>query len=250
MNYECRVHLIGERIKKEREAQKLNKKDLLAKIYMAETSHKTLTAWENGERVPDLGSLARMAEVFQCDIGYLIGDYNERTRTTADIVKETQLSESAVQNILYMKNYDFTALMALSAFLETYIPKPKFEYVSSPDRDSAAGAVLGYIGMPNPSGILALSPDGTTVISAVNGNRLLPESLAVLQISLSDASRMVLHEKILKRIDTLREENGGRYQSLTKNLDLVNMLSQEAYDTARQRWKEGKPDGEHTGTPE
>ena len=239
MNYEDRIATIGTRIRNERSLKKLSKKELLAKIYMAESSHKTLTAWENGERMPDLASLARMAEVFQCDIGYLLGDYDERTRTLADIVEETCLSEKAVQNILYMKEYDFNALIALSAFLETYLLGAPSGTICGPDRDSAAGAVLGYIGMPKPSGSLALSPDGTTVVSAVNESGLLPAELSALQVTLSDAARMVLHEKILKQLDWLREKHGGRYQRRTRNQELENILAQEAYNVARQNLRGG-----------
>lgn len=104
-NYNDRLKIVAERIKEEREHNKWSKVDLLAKIYMAESSHKTITAWENGTRMPDLASLARMAEVFHCDIGYLLGDYDERTRVSADIVKETGLSAKAVEKILKMPSF-------------------------------------------------------------------------------------------------------------------------------------------------
>ena len=48
----------------------MSKKELLVKIYMSESSHKTLSSWENGKSLPDLNSLARMADLFGCDIGY------------------------------------------------------------------------------------------------------------------------------------------------------------------------------------
>lgn len=239
IDYNNRIKIVGERIKEERKRKKWTKVDLLIKIYMAESSHKTLTAWENGERMPDLTSLARMAEVFQCDIGYLLGDYDERTRTLADIVEETWLSEKAVQNVLYMKECDFNALAALSVFLETYLPGGRFGPVCNPDRDSAAGAVLGYIGMPKPSGSLALSPDGTTIVSTVNESGLLPAELSALQITISDAARMVLHEKILKQLDLLRGKYGGQHQRETRNQDLENISTQNAYDAARQHLRGG-----------
>lgn len=105
INYNDRLKIVGERIKKERKRNNWSKVDLLTKIYMAASSHKTITAWENGTRMPDLASLARMAEVFCCDIGYLLGDYNERTRVSADIVKETGLSAKAVEKLLKMPSF-------------------------------------------------------------------------------------------------------------------------------------------------
>lgn len=97
IEYEKRACIIGTRIRKEREALGLNKKELLTRLYMSEASHKTLTAWESGLRLPDLDSIARMAELFDCDTGYLLGDYDERRRVTADVCKETGLSEGAVE---------------------------------------------------------------------------------------------------------------------------------------------------------
>lgn len=124
--YEGRKKAIGDRIKKEREALHISKGELLSKIFMSEKSHKTVTAWENGERLPDLESLARMADLFCCDIGYLLCDYDERTRDLADVCAVTGLCPGAVNAICYMtkngkkevldkaiSNYHFFSLLGL-----------------------------------------------------------------------------------------------------------------------------------------
>lgn len=100
IDYESRKVEIGKRIKRERETAGLGKKELLAKIYMSESSHKTLSAWESGERIPDLESLTRMADLFDCDIGYLLCDYNERTRDIADASQVTGLSPGAIEQLI------------------------------------------------------------------------------------------------------------------------------------------------------
>lgn len=43
-----------------------------------------------------------MAELFNCDIGYLLGDYDERDRETADIKEVTGLSEIAIERLRRM----------------------------------------------------------------------------------------------------------------------------------------------------
>lgn len=48
IDYESRKVETGKRIKYEREKAGLSKKELLVKIYMSESSHKTLSSWENG----------------------------------------------------------------------------------------------------------------------------------------------------------------------------------------------------------
>lgn len=94
-NFDERKKTIGARIRAEREKLGLSRKELLPKIYKSEKSHKTLAAWEDGDRLPDVDSLALMAELFNCDIGYLLGDYDEHRRVTADVCAETGLSERA-----------------------------------------------------------------------------------------------------------------------------------------------------------
>lgn len=107
--YENRKELIGTRIKTERERKGLSKKELLKEIYMAESSIKTLSAWENGSRIPDLNSLARMAEIFQCDVGYLLGDYDTKRQQNADICQTIGLSEESVNFLRNMKQWGITS---------------------------------------------------------------------------------------------------------------------------------------------
>lgn len=99
-SYENRKIAIGDRIRAEREKRGLKMKEFLPQIYKSEQSYKTLAAWENGERLPDLDSLTRMAEIFDCDVGYLLCDYDEHRRTTSDVCAETGLSEQAAQWII------------------------------------------------------------------------------------------------------------------------------------------------------
>lgn len=119
MKYSNRLSTVGNRIRKEREKIGLKKSDFLPRIYKSETSHKTLTAWENGERLPDTDSLALMAELFDCDMGYLLGDYAEHHRVTADICTETGLTEKAVDVILQYKNQNPEYIKSLNFLLES-----------------------------------------------------------------------------------------------------------------------------------
>jgi transcriptional regulator with XRE-family HTH domain len=76
---------------------------LLKKVHLSEKTVASLRSWERGERLPDMETLARMCDVFDCDFGYLIADYDEKRRETADICSATNLSEKAVDTLREMK---------------------------------------------------------------------------------------------------------------------------------------------------
>lgn len=119
MDYEERKKTIAERIKAERKKKGLKRPALLGKIYMSPSSGKTLDAWERGERIPDLKSLALMAEVFDCDIGYLLGDYSERKRDYHDIRQFIDISEEAAANLIKFGEIE-TFRNGLNLLLEEY----------------------------------------------------------------------------------------------------------------------------------
>ncbi len=117
INYEQRAKEIGTRIKKGRLALALKPKKFLPKIYMSESSTKTLANWESGEKIPDLTTLARMSDLFGCDIGYLLGDYDEKHHSTADVSKQTGLSGNAVEKIAYMNCFGAIPVEILSRII-------------------------------------------------------------------------------------------------------------------------------------
>lgn len=99
MQYENRKKEIGKRIHTMRTKEKFKQAAFLRALYMSDTSLKSLRRWESGEILPDLDTLARMAEVFKCDIGYLLCDYDEINRDTADICTVTGFTSAAAQTI-------------------------------------------------------------------------------------------------------------------------------------------------------
>ena len=78
---------------------------------------------EQGKRLPALDTLVRMAEMFNCEIGYLLCEtgYECKTRTKTDIQKETGLSERAVERLLDLQKatiHNNAFLMLINAMLE------------------------------------------------------------------------------------------------------------------------------------
>lgn len=85
--------LIGKRIQTERKLLNLNQEELCEKLSIGRTM---LSLYETGKRIPDLDILLAMCEVFQCEIGYLLGEYDCKTKTATDVHAITGLSENAI----------------------------------------------------------------------------------------------------------------------------------------------------------
>ncbi len=113
--YDARV--IGERIRKERIAymKKQNRKSKSQEEFIEtanlchikdnkETEKKldrdTLSRWESGLSFPSLYWLDRLCDIFDCDLGYLLGEYPEKHRITAEVCEVTGLSEECVEELI------------------------------------------------------------------------------------------------------------------------------------------------------
>ena len=71
--------------------------------YIAEACHyqqyQTISKWEKGESHPSIQVLLRLCELYGCDLGYLVGEYDCKTRKAADIKAETGLSETVINRL-------------------------------------------------------------------------------------------------------------------------------------------------------
>ncbi len=96
MNYNWEK--IGNRIKAERKAHGMSMNELAEEIG---TTRQTISKWEKGEGVEiTLNVLLSLCNVFDCELGYLLCEFECRTRDEVDICKKTGLSPEAVQNLL------------------------------------------------------------------------------------------------------------------------------------------------------
>lgn len=83
----------------------MSQQDFLEKLFMSRSSVGSLRKYENGEQLPDMDTMCRMCDVFDCDFGFLVGDYEEKRRTTSDICKLTGLTEKAAVLLQEYKDY-------------------------------------------------------------------------------------------------------------------------------------------------
>ena len=80
-------------------------------------SIETVKNWEQGRNIPEMETLERLCNFFQCDIDYLLGNIECETHDKQFIHDQTGLSENAINKLLELYNnagsrieiYDFCA---------------------------------------------------------------------------------------------------------------------------------------------
>lgn len=111
---------IGERIKSEREkaGYSLTKFEELVNV-----SRQTISKWEKaeGSSSPTLDDFLRMCNIFNCELGYLLCEYDCKTRAATDIHKETGLSEKAINTLRGREGY---SLGETATALEARVGRP------------------------------------------------------------------------------------------------------------------------------
>lgn len=106
---------LGKRIKIQRENLKMTQEVLANRIGVA---RQTLAKWEINRGYPDLEILTKLCEVFDCDSGYLLGEYDYKKKDTADIGRLTGLSEDAVTALREYKDSGFAeCVLAVLSYL-------------------------------------------------------------------------------------------------------------------------------------
>lgn len=99
---------IGNRIVNTRKGMKLSQADLIEALSNVGVSvgRNTLSAIENGSANGfSLDLLVGLCKIFDCDIGYLLCEYDPKRHITADICAATGLSEKAVERIQGGEDY-------------------------------------------------------------------------------------------------------------------------------------------------
>ena len=88
---------IGERIKKERkETLRISQLALVEDLGIRKN---TLVNIEKGRKMPDMDTLRILCDLLDCDMGYLLCEYDERHHVNADVAAEIHLSESAINKL-------------------------------------------------------------------------------------------------------------------------------------------------------
>lgn len=91
---------IGQRIRKEREGLGLSQASFAKKLHLSEGSRQVIGQWEKGDILPHFDHMLKMCEIFECELGYLLCEFDCKTRVATDVTKVTGLSENAVNRLI------------------------------------------------------------------------------------------------------------------------------------------------------
>ena len=85
-------------IKVSRQEQGLTQEELANELYIS--ARQTIGKWEKGEAGGiTLQQLRGLCNLFNCEIGYIVGDYDTKRKATADASEETGLSNESVLSL-------------------------------------------------------------------------------------------------------------------------------------------------------
>lgn len=90
--------LIMNNIRVSRQEKGLTQEELANELYIS--ARQTVGKWERGEDGGiTLQQLRGLCNLFNCEIGYIVGDYDTKRKATADASEETGLSNASVLSL-------------------------------------------------------------------------------------------------------------------------------------------------------
>lgn len=115
---------IGKRIRFERRSLGFSRAEVFGEaLHIGRTQVEQI---EQGKRLPDLDTLVKMAELFDCEIGYLLCEYDSKTRAATDICNKTGLSAEAVYQLEKLQTLNSPFTDFVQKFLSTQIIDESF----------------------------------------------------------------------------------------------------------------------------
>ena len=123
--FELRMKKFGMRIKEERKRNGLTQAQMgraVTKLNGDVVKQNTVCNWETGAARPGIRTLFAIAQVLGCDLGYLLGDYDEQTHDLNGIRSATGLSEETVAALcnLRAQGKEKKVVAAINAVVSDY----------------------------------------------------------------------------------------------------------------------------------
>ncbi len=101
---------IGKRIQGERKKLGMSQKELGERIAEllngdVDVAQNTISGWETGKQIPPMNQILALSNIFGCDCGYILCDYDQRTHDSLEIREATGLSEGSVNYLCFLKSW-------------------------------------------------------------------------------------------------------------------------------------------------
>lgn len=92
---------IGNRIREVRNEKGLTQAKICEELRVGRN---TVSEWENDKSKPQLEDLLGLCNLFNCELGYLLCEYDTPFKAHTDVAQQTQLSKKSVENIMDLKD--------------------------------------------------------------------------------------------------------------------------------------------------
>ena len=106
---------IGQRIRIERKRLDMTQDDMGAELHVV---RQTFSDWERGKKLPQLSDMLSMCNMFECELGYLLCEHEEKTREATDVCRATGLSEDAFIQLQMIRDNAPNLMKVLNLILE------------------------------------------------------------------------------------------------------------------------------------
>lgn len=108
--YYDRLRQIGERIKMLRTQKGWTQtrlgNELGELFYGDKVKQSMISSWEKGDTLPTLKNLLALSQLFDCDIGYLLCDYDDLRKDTSNLREVTGLSSETIEQLSTLVQID------------------------------------------------------------------------------------------------------------------------------------------------
>ncbi len=94
--------------------------------YCGVQQYQTVSKWEKGNGKPSLGNLLKLCELFNCELGYLLGEYEGKTREITDVKQKTGLDENSILTLFELSNLEDPLKDAAYIFLRDLLNSVQF----------------------------------------------------------------------------------------------------------------------------
>ena len=191
VKYDCKK--IGKRIKNERKKLGFTQSEFAEKLGYGVNSRQSIAKWESGEKMPDLNLLLNMCDMFGCELGYLLCEFDCKTRTATDIKKETGLSEKSIEKL---HNFNLSAPMFMN-ILNYIIEHDSFEdllramYIYTSEIESIGKPLLSENAQQELAHYFGCRPGTVTDYLEVTEHDYIKETLDKIMLQLKGKSKRI-----------------------------------------------------------